>query len=190
MKTVETVRLILRDYEKRDAEPFFEFVSDRDCCYLDGGYEPETSIKSKRYKKIQKLFGLQTEERFMIELKSQKRCIGTIHIMEDEKRKVFAAEIGYGICPSYQGQGYATEALEAAVRYCFEEMGYEMLTAQIISPNAASLKVISKLGFRKEGVLHKAAKYPPTDVADYELYYLERSDWKGNAVNGVAERVD
>lgn len=179
MKTVETDRLILRDFEARDAEPFFEFLSDRDCCYLDDGYEPETSIKSKFYKKCMKLFELQKEERFMIELKSEKRCIGTIHIMEVENRQVDALELGYGICPAYQNQGYATEALQAAISYCFEEMEAQLLTAKAMEPNRASIRVLEKLGFVKEGIRRKGAYYPPVGVVDYECFYLEAPEEAG-----------
>ena len=161
MQRIETERLILRDFEDRDAEPFFEFLSDRDCCYFDGGYEPESSRKSKFYRKCMKLFRLQRKERFMIELKSEQRCIGTIHLMEADNRQVYALEIGYGICPAYQGRGYATEAVE-------------MLTAQTIPQNLASLRLLARLGFQKEGVRHKAAKYPPVGIVDYECFYLER----------------
>lgn len=175
MKTIETERLILRDFEKRDAEPFFEFLSDRECCYLDGGYEPETSMNSRFYKKCMKLFRLQKQERFMIELKSENRCIGTIHLMDVDNRKVDALEIGYGICPSYQGKGYATEAVGAALKYCFEELEVEMVTAKAITPNKASIHILEKLGFTKEGIRRKGAKYPPLGIVDYECYYLERS---------------
>lgn len=174
MKTVETQRLRLRDFEERDAEPFFEFLSDRECCYLDGGYEPETSMKSKFYKKCMKLFRLQKEERFMIELKSENRCVGTVHIMDVDNRQVPAKEIGYGICPSYQNQGYATEALRAAVSYCFEELNAELLTAKAITPNTASIRVLEKLGFVREGIRRKGANYPPVGIVDYECFYLER----------------
>lgn len=178
MKTVETERLLLRDFEERDAEPFLEFLSDRECCYLDGGYEPVSSGKDNFFRKCMKLFRLQREERFMIELKAERRCIGTIHIMDVDNRQVETREIGYGICPSYQNQGCATEAVRAAVQYCFEELGAEMVTAKAIAPNKASIRVLEKLGFIREGIRRKGAKYPPVGVVDYVCYYLERKEEK------------
>lgn len=175
MKTVETERLRLRDFEERDSEPFFEFLSDRECCYLDGGYEPVSSKKDQFFKKCMKLFRLQREERFMIELKAESRCIGTIHIMDVDDRQVEAREIGYAVCPSYQNQGYATEAVRAAVKYCFEELGVEMVTAKAITLNQASIRVLEKLGFTREGFRRKGAQYPPVGVVDYVCYYLERT---------------
>lgn len=174
MKTVETERLILRDFEERDAEPFFEFLSDRECCNMDGGYEPVKSFHSRLYKKYMQLFRYQVEERFMIELKEEHRCIGTVHVMEAEERKVTAYEIGYGICPSYQGKGYATEAVRAAVDYCFEELGAQMVTAKAITRNLPSRRVLEKTGFIWEGTLHKGAGYQPQGAQDYECYYMEQ----------------
>lgn len=179
MRTLETERLLLRGFEERDADPFFEFLSDRECCYLDGGYEPVTSKKDPFFRKCIKLFRLQREGRFMIELKSERRCIGTIHIMEVDNRQVEAREIGYGICPAYQGQGYATEAVRAAVEYCFAELGAELVTAKAVDPNRASIRVLEKLGFIREGIRRKGAKYPPVGVVDYVCFYKERPEGEG-----------
>lgn len=176
LKTIETERLLLREFRPEDAEPFFEFLGDRDCCYFDGGYEPVKSAKSRLYKKYMELFSYQTQERYMIELKAEHRCIGTIHLMEAEERKVPAMEVGYGICPSYQKKGYATEAVRAAIRFCFEELGMELLTAKVMEPNKASLRLIEKLGFVQEGIIKKGAKYPPLGAVDYLCFYMEAQD--------------
>lgn len=176
MKTVETERLLLRDFEDRDADPFFEFLSDRECNYLDSGHEPITSKKDPFFRKCMKLFRLQRQERFMIELKTERRCIGTIRIMEADNRKVEAREIAYGICPAYQGQGYATEAVRAAVTYCFADLGVELVTAKAVEPNRGSIRVLEKLGFTREGIRRKSAVYPPVGVVDYVCFYKERPE--------------
>lgn len=59
-----------------------------------------------------------------------------------------AAEIGYWIGKPWWGRGYATEATRALVRYCFAKAGFSRLTCAHFVDNAASERVIRKLGFR------------------------------------------
>jgi ribosomal-protein-alanine N-acetyltransferase len=58
-------------------------------------------------------------------------------------------EIGYGIGPSRQGRGYATEAAQAVVAYAFEDGGVMAVVAGTDSDNVASQRVLEKVGFRR-----------------------------------------
>jgi ribosomal-protein-alanine N-acetyltransferase len=55
-------------------------------------------------------------------------------------------EIGWHLCRSAWGQGYATEAARAALAYGFEELGFTRVSAFTELANAASIRVIEKLG--------------------------------------------
>ena len=61
------------------------------------------------------------------------------------------AEIGYGILEAYQGQGYATEAVQAACRWAFLHPDVRSLEAETDAENAASQRVLQKCGFRPNG---------------------------------------
>ena len=63
------------------------------------------------------------------------------------------AEIGYGILEEYQGQGYATEAVQAACRWAFRHAEVKSLEAETEPGNAASQRVLEKCGFRPNGAL-------------------------------------
>jgi len=58
-----------------------------------------------------------------------------------------AWEIGYWYGKPYWGQGYATEAARPVMRFAFEDMGAERLTAGWFEDNPASGHVLEKLGF-------------------------------------------
>lgn len=58
------------------------------------------------------------------------------------------AEIGWAISDQHRNQGYATEAAHALVAYGFAEIGLARLVAFTDKANAASLKVMQKLGMR------------------------------------------
>ena len=63
------------------------------------------------------------------------------------------AEIGYGILEAFQGQGYATEAVQAACRWAFRHAEVKSLEAEVDAENAASQKVLQKCGFRPNGII-------------------------------------
>ena len=62
-----------------------------------------------------------------------------------------SAEIGYWIGRPWWGNGYASEAAEALVEYCFAHEGFERLTCCHFTDNFPSQRIIKKLGFRLVG---------------------------------------
>ena len=57
------------------------------------------------------------------------------------------AEIGYGIDPAWQGQGYTTEAVKALIAWAFREPGCQAVVARDTKrSNVASLRVQAKAG--------------------------------------------
>ena len=57
-------------------------------------------------------------------------------------------EIGYGMEPDFEGQGYMTEAVKAAVRWALSQPGVSTVYAETAPDNAASQRVLEKAGFR------------------------------------------
>lgn len=64
------------------------------------------------------------------------------------------AEIGYALNDeNHFGKGYMSEALECILRYGFEQMNLHRIEAMVGPDNLASLQLMKKFGFKKEGVL-------------------------------------
>jgi len=63
------------------------------------------------------------------------------------------AEIGYGILDEHQGQGYATEAVAAALDWAFAHPDVTAIEAEAEAENAASLRVLAKCGFVPNGTI-------------------------------------
>lgn len=120
---METDRLILRNFEDRDAEDCFDFLSDRENCYLDGGYEPFTGKDGEYWWLMEKMKG--QKSRFMLWHKEDQRVIGTLNLMHVNYRAVKTVEIGYCVSPAYYRQGYASEAIRKAISYLFENTQVE-----------------------------------------------------------------
>ena len=64
-----------------------------------------------------------------------------------------AVEIGYGINPPHEGKGYATEAVDALVRWAFLQPGVTRVEAETEPGNAASQRVLNKCGFTPTGMV-------------------------------------
>ena len=63
-----------------------------------------------------------------------------------------SVEIGYGIDEAYQGQGYATEAVNAAVMWALQQPGITCVEAETEPNNKASQRVLEKCGFVASGI--------------------------------------
>lgn len=69
--------------------------------------------------------------------------------VEDQARGV-QAELGWTLDPAHAGKGYATEAAEALLRLCFEQLGLRRVTASCFADNTASRRMMERLGMRLE----------------------------------------
>lgn len=63
-----------------------------------------------------------------------------------------SASLGYWIDQRVAGRGHVPTAVALATDYCFFELGMHRMEINIRPENAASLRVVAKLGFRDEGV--------------------------------------
>lgn len=61
------------------------------------------------------------------------------------------AYLGYSIGERWNGRGFATEAVDLAVRFAFEGLGLHRVQAAVMPRNAGSIRVLEKNGFREEG---------------------------------------
>lgn len=58
-------------------------------------------------------------------------------------------EVGYGILPEVQRQGYATEAVEALIGWAISSGQVAAVNAECYADNLASIKVLEKLGMKQ-----------------------------------------
>lgn len=171
---LETERLRIRRYEIQDAEDLFEFYSNRESCYLDGGYEPYSEKNADYYEMMREY--AEDETRYVIVLKDTDEVIGMIHLMERNDRAVEVMELGYTINPSRRRCGYAMEAVETVLNYLLQELHLDMVIAGAFEENTSSLKMIEKLGFVFEGRKCKALYHPEHGPSDLLYFYMERKN--------------
>ena len=169
---LETGRLRLRRLAYADAEDCFPFLSDPEGMYLDC-CKAFTAMDDAYYERIA-LFA-KRKSQYAVTLKDNGKVIGTINVFEDDSRAVEALEIGYAISPSYQRKGYAYEALSALIDLLQNKLQLDLITAGTLKENLASIRLLQKLGFTREGTRHKAIWHEALDrPVDLEYYYLDK----------------
>ena len=65
------------------------------------------------------------------------------------------AEIGFALRQNRWGQGLGSEAVTAAIDFAFKELGLHRVEADVDPRNERSLRLLERLGFRREGYLRE-----------------------------------
>lgn len=86
---------------------------------------------------------------FVIEY--QNRVVGQLNVANILHGSVSNGVIGYWIVPEVAGRGVATNAVALAIDYLLHEYGLHRVEIDIRPENAASLRIVEKLGLRYEG---------------------------------------
>ncbi|WP_298473171.1 GNAT family N-acetyltransferase [uncultured Psychrobacillus sp.] len=86
-------------------------------------------------------------------------------------------EIGYDLLPAHWRKGIVTEAVEAVIDYCFNELKLFRIGAVTFPQNKASFALLLKMGFEKEGVL-KGYLYQDTESHDAFIFSITQPEWK------------
>jgi len=86
-------------------------------------------------------------------------------------------EIGYALLPAERGKGYCTEGVKILVDYLFLSKDIPCIQATIDIGNAASQKVLEKVGFKKEGILRKRW-FMNGEWKDTAMFSILREEWK------------
>lgn len=86
------------------------------------------------------------------------------------------AEIGFTLRPEYRGHGYATEGARTLLGYLFESRGKHRVTASCDPRNAASARVLERLGMRREGHLREST-WAKGEWTDDLLYAMLDREW-------------
>lgn len=82
-------------------------------------------------------------------LKDTQKYVGDLGFKGPVKKH--AVEIGYGVLPEYEGQGYTTEAVQAMTQWAFQQKDVVFVEAETEPENKASQRVLEKCGFAPDG---------------------------------------
>lgn len=85
-------------------------------------------------------------------------------------------EIGCTINKNYQGQGYAPHAMKLIINHLFGALNKQRIIASVDPRNTPSLRLLERLGFRKEAHFKKSL-YLNGQWVDDMVYALLQDDW-------------
>ncbi|NQU79755.1 GNAT family N-acetyltransferase [Candidatus Woesearchaeota archaeon] len=113
---------------------------------------------------------------FCIYETSLEHVIGTIGFNEIDSENNTAA-IGSWLGKQYWRKGYATESLRLMLDLGFTHLQLEQIYAKVLSTNVASMRLLERLGFQKEGVFRRQVFRDCTfhDILVYGLLKCEYS---------------
>ena len=174
--TIKTDRLLLRKLEMTDSHDFFTYRSLPEICEYQSFMPKNISEAGDFISRIPSSPNIpDTWFQLAIVNKNENTLIGDIgiHFLEDNAQ----IEIGYTLAPSYQGKGYAIETLKAVLNYLFSDLKKHRVTASVDPSNIKSIRLLEKLGMRKEG--HFIKSYRMGDIwVDDCIYAILEEEWK------------
>jgi len=148
---IETRRLVLRPFDDGDFAAFAAIQAEPEVArWLYN--EPRVGAAAREYFERKKpLTALHAEDDWMscaVVEQATGALVGdlSLHWVSVEHR---TAEVGFLFAPAVQGRGYATEAARAIVGWAFSA-GFHRVIGRTEARNAASARVLEKLGMRRE----------------------------------------
>ena len=97
--------------------------------------------------------------------------VGVISLTPGRDVNRYSAEVGYFVSEQSWNKGYATEALRLASNFAQFKHGFKRLYATVFDFNSASMRVLEKAGFKKEGTM-KSSAFKDGKFIDEHLYGL------------------
>lgn len=145
---LETERLVLRKLALSDAPEIYRLRSDLEVAVLTG-IVPALSIDDAiaHINKIEKLTFKNVSMYWAISYKGDPALIGTICLWNFDIPNE-TVEIGYELLPEFRGKGIAAEAIKNVTSFGFGKIGAKSITAFPSVDNAASVRLLEKLGFK------------------------------------------
>lgn len=177
---LETRRLKLRWMSEADTEAHYAVFSDPEVArYWSRGAWTELAEARESIEQTLANYASGDGLRLGLELRGGGQLIGNVclfHFVDGSRR----CEVGYALARAYWGQGYAAEALDALLGYGFDTLDLNRVEADIDPRNAASGRVLDKLGFKREGYMPERW-IVNGEPADTVFYGLLRRDWRARA---------
>jgi RimJ/RimL family protein N-acetyltransferase len=178
---IETPRLLLRPYDRDDAERLGAAVST--------AYEhlrpwmPWATPDQSTEQSLEIIAGMQSKWALRTDLtlgifeRADGELLGGsgLHRMDWAARTF---EIGYWIHPDHEGLGYVTETARALTDYAFDVLRAERVEIRLDPTNLRSQAVPKRLEFLHEGTLRRSARGMDGALRDTQIHAVIRSDWR------------
>ena len=165
---IKTERLILRQPTFNDAKWIFEqYAGDLDVTkYLS--WQPHKSITqtNKYIERCISSWVYSSAFPYILIRQDDGRLIGMVEIRINN----YKADLGYVLAKSVWGRGYMPEAVKALINWSLKQAEIYRVWAVCDLENTASIRVMEKVGMKREGILKKWMVHPNISLQPRDCY--------------------
>jgi RimJ/RimL family protein N-acetyltransferase len=180
MKAIETERLLLRPWRDADLDAFAELNGDLRVME----HFPSTSSREQSKASMAAIRGHFDQYGYgfwAVEVKGGDPFIGFVGlgVVSFDAHFAPAVEIGWRLAHARWGQGYASEAARASLRFGFLELGLDEIVSFTVTANHRSRAVMERIGMHRAAVDDFDHPRIPegNPLRRHLLYRLRRPEW-------------
>ncbi len=174
--TLRTARLLLGTFTPEDATELQRLAGAREIAdttvSIPHPYDLDHALAWIGQQRREAVRGRATN--FAIRLLADGPLIGSAGLRDIDPEHL-QAELGFWIGREWWGQGYAREAAAAVIRFGFESLGLNRISAHHMARNPAAGKVLMALGMQREGLLRQRVRKWGV-FEDVVVYAIVRDD--------------
>ena len=157
MRTLETERMILRDWDLADLSDFLE---------MHNKNEGESQLR----------YLINAKNNYALVLKDSNKVIGSVGLNEDADNNPNGRNLGYILNKLYWDRGYMQEALREIIKNASEVTSFLSAAFSISNYNEKSLHIINKLGFKLVKTINSGTNETTGEPCEgFHYYVLELS---------------
>ncbi|MGH8250210.1 MAG: GNAT family N-acetyltransferase [Steroidobacteraceae bacterium] len=180
LPAIDAPRVNLRWLAGQDVDSLFEIFSDRAMMrYWSTPAMTDRAEAEDLLRRIHAGFRDKTLFQWAVERNADRRVLGTCTLFHLDARNA-RAELGYCLASEYWRKGYMKEALSALLDFSFGALRLRRLEADVDPRNTGSERILSRLGFKREGLLRERWNVDG-EIQDTAFFGLLAREWAGVA---------
>jgi ribosomal-protein-alanine N-acetyltransferase len=174
---LRTERLTLRKLLRSDAPDVLVFRGDWEVQKYNGRVFQNVKEVEALIEELHTEYAAQVGINWAVTLTNRGTVLGlfSLHHWSKYHRR---AEAGYDLARAYWGQGIASEALRAILRFGFEQLNLNRIYAGTIADNHESVRLLERLGFQREGTRRQHSWEENGTFHDSAMYGLLRHEYQ------------
>ena len=180
--TLTSERLILRPWRDEDLDPLFAINGDPESMRYFAA--TMSRVESDAWAARMRAHFAEHGWGFWVVVEAATGAfVGVVGLMSIPWQADFtpAVEIGWRIAPGFRRLGYAEEAARAALAHGFGTLGLSSIVAFTVPGNAASWKLMEKLGMMAAGEFDHPRLPEGHHYRRHLLYRLDQAGWRDGA---------
>lgn len=150
MKILKGNKVFLRALEQSDIEILYNWENDPEIWKVSNTLTPYSRFVLEQYLLNAHLDLFTSKQLRLVICTNEGKAAGCVDLFDYDPYHLRAG-IGIMIAPEYRGNGYAREALEVLIHYCFSVLMLNQVFCNISEDNQKSLDLFLGMGFEKTG---------------------------------------